>query len=278
MKKNIPSPPRLGPGVSLVDTHCHLDMDAYAHTLDGVIRDAAACGVHRIITVGIDVDSSRAAVALAERFPNVRATVGIHPHHAGEAGPENIERIAGLAKNRDKVVAYGEIGLDFAKNYAPRHVQLRAFAVQLETARDLDLPVIVHDRDAHEATLDVLRDKAPYPAGGVMHCFSGDSRLARRVIDELGFFVSIPGIVTFNKSEALQEVARDIPLDRLLLETDGPFLAPVPFRGKVNKPEYLLHTALKIAELKGIPLDEVARCTTRNAEKLFRLAEENISP
>jgi TatD DNase family protein len=278
MKKNTASLPQLGQENSLVDTHCHLDMDAYASTLDDVIREAAACGVRRIITVGIDVDSSCAAVSLAGRFANVWATVGIHPHHAEEAEPENIERIARLAKNRAaKVVAYGEIGLDYAKNYAPRDVQLRAFTVQLEVAKGLGLPVIIHDRDAHEATLGVLRENAPYPAGGVMHCFSGDSRLADRVI-ELGFLVSIPGIVTFNKSDTLQRVARDIPLDHLLLETDGPFLAPVPFRGKINKPEYLLYTARKIAELRGIPLDEIARRTTRNAVKLFRLAEENISP
>ena len=278
MKKVTVSLPRLGPEISLVDTHCHLDMDAYADNLDGVIHSATACGVRRIITVGIDVDSSLAAVALAGRFPNVWATVGIHPHHAAAAGPEDIERIARLAQNRtSKVVAYGEIGLDYAKNYAPRDVQLRAFAMQLDVARGLGIPVIIHDRDAHEATLEVLKENAPYPAGGVMHCFSGDSRLAGRVI-ELGFSVSIPGIVTFNRSDTLQQVARDIPLDHMLLETDGPFLAPVPFRGKINRPEYLLYTARKIAELRGIPLDEVARRTTRNAEKLFRLGKENISP
>lgn len=278
MIKKTASLPRLGPANSLIDTHCHLDMEAYGGNLETVLRSAAACGVRRVITVGIDIVSSLAAVALAERFDNVWATVGIHPHHATEAGPEALERIAGLAENRDgKVVAYGEIGLDFAKKYAPPEVQLRAFSAQLDIARGLGLPVIIHDRDAHEAVLEVLEANIPFPAGGVMHCFSGDSRLARRVI-ELGFLVSIPGIVTFNRSETLQQVARDIPLDHLLLETDGPFLAPVPFRGKTNKPEYLLYTARKIAELRGIPLDEVARRTTRNAEKLFRLDREQTSP
>ncbi|HHO47557.1 MAG TPA: TatD family deoxyribonuclease [Desulfobacteraceae bacterium] len=279
MENNTSSLPRPEPGISLVDTHCHLDMDAYAEDLEGVIDAAAVGGVRRIITVGIDVDSSFAASAIAGRFANVWATVGIHPHHAGEAGAEEIRRIARLAENRDaKVVAYGEIGLDFARNYAPREVQLKAFGTQLQAARELGLPVIIHDRDAHSETLEVLKKNAPYPAGGVMHCFSGDIRLARGVIDELGFFISIPGIVTFNKSDTLQQVARDIPLDHMLLETDGPFLAPVPYRGKINQPGYLIHTARKIAELRGIPLDEVARATTRNAEKLFGLNQESASP
>ena len=279
MEKNTPSLPRPEPGISLVDTHCHLDMDAYAQGLDGVIDTAAAGGVGRIITVGIDADSSFAAAAIAGRFANVWATVGIHPHHAGEAGAEEIRRISRLAENRDaKVVAYGEIGLDFARNYAPGEVQLKAFETQLQAARELGLPVIIHDRDAHAETMAALKRNAPYPAGGVMHCFSGDIRLARRVIDDLGFFISIPGIVTFKKSDALRQVARGISLDHMLLETDGPFLAPVPYRGKVNKPEYLIHTARKIAELRDIPLDEVARRTTRNAEKLFGLDHESASP
>ncbi len=254
-------------------------MDAYAQGLDGVIDAAVAGGVGRIITVGIDADSSFAAAAIAGRFANVWATVGIHPHHAGEAGAEEIRRISRLAENRDaKVVAYGEIGLDFARNYAPGEVQLKAFETQLQAARELGLPVIIHDRDAHAETMAALKRNAPYPAGGVMHCFSGDIRLARRVIDDLGFFISIPGIVTFKKSDALRQVARGISLDHMLLETDGPFLAPVPYRGKVNKPEYLIHTARKIAELRDIPLDEVARRTTRNAEKLFGLDHESASP
>lgn len=278
MKTAPPSLPRLAPELSLIDTHCHLDMDAYADSLDTVIQTAAARGVRRIITVGIDLSSSLQAVSLAERYTNVRATVGIHPHHAAEAGPEDIKRIAGLAGSRqDTVVAYGEIGLDFAKNYAPREVQLRVFGDQLKVAVELGLPVVIHDRDAHKATLAMLKEHAPFPAGGVMHCFSGDIRLADRVI-ELGFFVSIPGIVTFDRSDIMQQVARAVPLERLLLETDGPFLAPVPFRGKVNRPEYLLYTADKIAELRGITLDEVARQTTRNAEQLFRLDKEDPAP
>lgn len=278
MSKQHVEPPRLPPGELLIDTHCHLDMDAYADDLAAVIRSAAACGVDGIIAVGIDLDSSKQAAAIARRFPGVWATAGIHPHNAADAGPAQYAELAGLAADKaNKVVGYGEIGLDYARNYAPAEVQQKAFSAQLGLARELGLPVIIHDRDAHEDTLRLLRENGPFPAGGVMHCFSGDSELARQVMD-LGFYVSIPGIVTFGKSAVLQQVARDIPLTRMLLETDGPFLAPAPFRGKSNRPEYLLYTAQKIAELRGIPLVEVARQTSRNAIALFHLNLERTLP
>jgi TatD DNase family protein len=239
--------------------------------VDAVIRTATTNGVTGIITVGIDPDSSQQATAIARRFPGVWATVGIHPHHAAEAGPAQYAKLAALAADKgNKVVGYGEIGLDYARNYAPAEVQKKAFSAQLGLARELGLPVIIHDRDAHADTLRLLRDNSPFPAGGVLHCFSGDGVFARQVM-ELGFYVSIPGIVTFSKSAVLQQVARGIPLERMLLETDGPFLAPVPFRGKTNRPEYLVYTAQKIAELREILLSEVARQTSRNAVALFHL-------
>lgn len=272
MKKKTPHPlPVCQPQNSLVDTHCHLDMDAYSEDPDEVIRSAKKAGVRRIITVGIDLASSNAAVSLARRHTNVWATVGLHPHNAADAGKDVFEQFTRIASDpASKVVGYGEIGLDFAKNYAPREVQLKAFSDQLDLAKQLGLPIIIHDRDAHAETIAELKRFAPYPAGGVMHCFSGDMELARQVM-ELDFYISIPGIVTFNKSEILQQVAREIPLEKMLLETDGPFLAPVPFRGRTNRPEYLLYTAQKIAELRNIPLDDVADRTTRNAEQLFGL-------
>lgn len=278
MSKQHPKPPRLPSDRQLIDTHCHLDMDAYADDLDAVVRSAVATGVGGIITVGIDLHSSQQAVAIARRFPGVWATVGIHPHHAAETGPAQYSELAVLAGEKaNKVVGYGEIGLDYARNYAPAEVQNKVFKDQLGLARELGLPVIIHDRDAHEDTLRLLREHGPFPAGGVMHCFSGDGTLARQVMD-LGFHLSIPGVVTFAKSEVLQQVARDIPLTRMLLETDGPFLAPVPFRGKTNRPEYLVYTAQKIAELRGIPLSEVARQTSRNASEVFHLAPESTLP
>ena len=266
MKKTVPSP-QLSPEISLIDTHCHLDMADYQADLDQVIADARRCGVTRIITIGIDLPSSCRAEELAQCYAGVYAAVGIHPHDAESADEETFRRLAELAA-APKVVGYGEIGLDYAKNYSPKEVQLRVFARQLELAKELCLPLIIHDRDAHEDTLRLLRDKGPFPQGGVMHCFSGDAELARQVLD-LGFYVSIPGIVTFPNAAMMREAVREVPSDRLLLETDGPFLAPVPFRGKCNLPQYLLHTATAVAELKGVSLDDIARQTTVNAEKLF---------
>ncbi|MCI5157090.1 MAG: TatD family deoxyribonuclease, partial [Candidatus Electrothrix sp. AUS1_2] len=176
----------------------------------------------------------------------------------------------------DKVVAYGEIGLDYAKQYAPAERQRREFARQLELAKELQLPVIIHDRDAHEDTVQIIKEHGPFPVGGVMHCFSGDTAFAHQVLD-LGLYISIPGIVTFKNALELQKVAQEIPLDRMLLETDGPFLTPAPFRGKRNRPEYLLYTAAMVAELRGISIDEVACQTTRNTGRLFSLPEQGES-
>lgn len=266
--------PQLTPGTVLVDTHCHLDMDAYEDELETVIQSAADAGITRIVTIGIDLSSSHKAVELARRFPQVWSTIGIHPHNAASINTDTWEQLKLLARDKkNKVVGYGEIGLDFAKNYAPRDVQIKYFELQLEMAKELNLPVIIHDRDAHDETLTILKAHAPFPANGVMHCFSGDIELARRII-ELGLFISIPGIVTFNKSDIMQQVAGEIPLEQLILETDGPFLSPVPYRGKTNKPEYLLYTAQKIAEIRGISLDDIAKMTTFNAETLFRLPRE----
>jgi len=263
------NPPQIPPGTNLVDTHCHLDMRGYEN-LDDTIASAARCGVTRIVTIGIDLPSSIRAVEIARRFNGVSAAIGIHPHNAARTDNETYAKFQALAENKaNKIVGYGEIGLDYAKKYAPRNIQLKAFRNQLGIAKELNLPVIIHDRDAHEDTMQILNRNKPFYAGGVMHCFSGDSELALKVID-LGFYVSIPGIVTFNKSETLQRVVREIPLNRIILETDGPFLAPVPYRGKTNKPEYLVFTARKVAELKDISLEETARQTTVNAENLFR--------
>ncbi len=239
--------------------------------LGETVASAARTGITRIVTVGIDVASSRRAVEIARRFSGIYATMGIHPHNVAGITNGTYSQLQALAENQvNKIVGYGEIGLDYAKNHAPRDVQLREFRNQLDVAKELNLPVIIHDRDAHEDTLQILNRNKPFYAGGVMHCFSGNSELARRVID-LGLYVSIPGIVTFNKSDTLQQVVRDTPLDRLILETDGPFLAPVPYRGKTNRPEYLIFTARRVAELKKISLEETARQTTANAENLFRL-------
>ena len=257
------------PDFTLIDTHCHLDMQAYASDLDHVLEQAKDAGICKVITIGIDLASSKAAVKLADTYPQIYATVGVHPHEADKVTPAILHEISLLAK-KNKVVGYGEIGLDYAKNYAPHDVQRKVFAMQLELAKELNLPVIIHDREAHDETIELLKETGPFHKRGVMHCFSGDVSLARQVID-LGFYISIPGIVTFKNAKDLQEVVRDTDIQHLILETDGPFLAPVPFRGKRNTPDKIIHTAQMVAELKKIPLNEVAAMTTRNAIDLFRL-------
>jgi TatD DNase family protein len=261
--------PRLSPDEALIDTHCHLDMGDYRQDLEQVVARAAGAGVAKVMTIGIDLESSRRAVALAADHKEIFAAVGIHPHNIKAIGSMDYDEIRSLA-TKPKVVGYGEIGIDLVKQYAPVEMQLEHFRRQLRLAKELTLPVIIHDREAHTQVMAVLREEAPFPAGGVMHCFSGDAALAREVT-ALGFYISIPGVVTFSKAAILQEVVRETPLAWMLLETDGPFLAPVPWRGKRNEPVYLLHTALKVAELKGITLDEVARHTTGNARRLFGL-------
>jgi len=267
-KKEIPLPV-VANGAALIDTHCHLDMSAYQADYDALLDRAMKAGVTRIITVGIDLESSRRAISLAEKCEGIYATVGVHPHNVADLGEADYAELEDLCRH-PKVVAYGEIGLDYVKNYAPIALQKEHCGRQVELARKLRLPLVVHDREAHDDIMEMLEAAGPFPAGGVMHCFSGDAAFARRVL-ALGFDISIPGVVTFAKAEMLQEAVREIPLSSLVLETDGPFLAPAPYRGKRNEPRLLLFTAQKVAELKGIPLEEVARQTTMNAVRLFNL-------
>ena len=274
-KKSEEPLPVLGPGVSLVDTHCHLEMGHYEEDRQAVIDRALSGGVGQLITIGIDLESSRQAISLAESDSRIFATVGVHPHHVAGLGDEEYRQLRELAVH-PRVVGFGEIGIDLVKDYAPPSVQEEHFRCQLELARELELPVVIHDREAHGQVMAALTELGPFPAGGVMHCFSGDVRLARQVV-ELGFYVSIPGVVTFNKAEDLQETVRELPLSSLLLETDAPYLAPVPKRGKRNEPLFTLYTARKVAELKGVSLDEVARSTTANAARLFGLGERRAS-
>ncbi len=274
MKKKHTSLPLLTQNACLIDSHCHLDMDAYKNDLDIILEQAYQNHICAVISIGVDEKSSRQAISLARKYNMVKATIGIHPHDVGHIHPQTLDILADLAeKNRDHVVGYGEIGLDYAKNYAPQDIQRQHFCSQLALAKDLQLPVIIHDRNAHNDTLRILRQAAPFPHGGVMHCFSGDISLARQVLD-LGFQISIPGVVTFKNAVDLQEVARLTPLTALLLETDGPFLTPVPMRGKRNEPTFLLHTAQMVADLRGISINEVARQTSANAIKLFRLSTD----
>ena len=262
--------PALDQGSVLVDTHCHLDMMGGSAEVEHIISRATTAGVQCMITIGIDRASSQTALHYAESYANVYAAVGIHPHHAHEATDAALAELAGLARH-ERVVAWGEIGMDTVKNYAPLDIQQQAFVRQLRLAKKIGLPVIIHNREAHAQIYELLRENGPFPAGGVIHCFSGDRDIAEKFID-LGFYISIPGVITFTKAEMLQEAVRSVPLSALLIETDAPFLAPVPFRGKTNEPLYTLYTARKIAELKGVSLSEVAARTTANVRKLFGIA------
>ncbi len=264
-KKKLPIP-QLPDDVWAIDSHCHLDMDAY-DDCDLVIKRAVEAGVRHIITIGIDLPSSEAALKLAGKYPSLSCAVGIHPHSATDVDRETGSRIKKMVQNKD-VLAIGEIGLDYAKNYADKDTQIHAFRYQLELAKELNLPVIIHDREAHDDVMDILGEFAPFPAGGVMHCFSGDKALALEVI-KLGFYISVPGVVTFKNARTLQEAVRVVPLESLILETDGPFLTPAPYRGHRNEPSYMLYTAEKVAELKGMKLADLVRQTTLNTQKLF---------
>ena len=253
----------------LFDTHAHLHFPEFAGDLDAVLARARAAGVRRMVTIGTDVATSRAAAALAAREPDVWAAVGIHPHEAADANEAALTEIERLA-SAPRVVAIGETGLDFFRDRSPREAQTRAFTAQVALARRLGKPVLVHCRDAHAETLALLAADGPLERGGIMHCFSGDVALARRCI-ELGLLVSLAGPVTYPKPGALPDVARAIPADRLVVETDCPFLPPQPYRGKRNEPAYLAITAARVAELRGEPLADLAGRMSENARTLFRL-------
>ncbi len=278
-KKKEKTPiPELLPGFFLIDSHCHLDMSAYADDLDTVLSRSKVHGLQAIISIGVDESSSISAIKLAKKYPMVKATVGVHPHDVEHIDKETYERLRDLiSHNREHIVAYGEIGLDFAKQYADPTTQKNEFRTQLVLAKELNLPVVIHDRDAHEDTLEILQQESPFPNKGVMHCFSGDIHLAHKIMD-LGFLISIPGVVTFKNGTKLQQVAKEVPLESLILETDGPFLSPVPWRGKRNEPSYLLYTAEKIAQLKRIRIEKVAEQTSKNVQDLFNFTVANKYP
>jgi TatD DNase family protein len=251
----------------LIDTHAHLDMREFNDDREDVIRRAREAGVEYILSVGTTVESSRDAVLLAEKYDFIYAAIGIHPHEVKDILHPAYEMLRHLAKHK-KVVAYGEIGLDYHYEHSPRTDQKRKFRDMLREARVLDLPVIIHDRDAHDDTLQILSEEWSPDLGGVMHCFSGDAALAMRLI-EMGFSISFAGPVTFPKAEALREVVKQVPIEHILIETDAPYLAPQPVRGKRNEPAFVRHTAEMIAKVKGLTLDDVSRITSYNAMRLF---------
>ncbi len=250
----------------LIDSHAHLELSEFDGDREDVIERARASGVECIVTVGINLEDSRNAVALAERYDNIYASVGVHPHDAKSINETTYDSLRKLSKS-DRVVAYGEIGLDFFRNRSPRDIQIKRFGEQLELADELNLPVIIHDREAHREIVEMLKGWKGH-SGGVIHCFSGDYDMARKCLD-MGFYISIPGTITYKKSETLRGVVRRVPIDRLLVETDCPFLSPEPKRGKRNEPANVVYTARRIAQIKGLPFEDVARITSENTRNVF---------
>jgi TatD DNase family protein len=263
--------------VHLSDTHCHLDVDAFDADREQVLERAKQVGISRILNPGVDQYSSQAAIRLAEKHTEIFAAVGLHPNEDIYPGnmPDWVEE---LASNHKKVVAIGEIGLDYYRDRTPREDQRRVFEGQLQLAGKLELPVVIHNRQAFQDLLAILADWQADLAGknspligrmGVFHSFSGDPHMASKAL-ELGFYIGITGPITFRKAEELQEVVTGLPLERLLLETDAPFMAPHPHRGRRNEPAYLRYTVEKIAMIRNQPLSLVAAMTSDNAKRLFK--------
>ena len=251
----------------MVDSHSHLNDPKFAADLDEVISRAREAGVERIVVCGYDLASSREAIAIAERFEEVYATVGVHPHDAKSFDQDALRELEELSRSA-KVIAIGETGLDFHYDFSPRIAQIAAFEAHIELAGRVGLPVVVHSRESNPEALQVIESSAANISGCVFHCFSGDDEFARRVLDA-GFYIGIDGPITYKASETLRRVVEVAPIDRLLIETDSPYLAPVPYRGKRNEPAYLVHIAGEVARIKGMPVDELARITTDNARRLF---------
>lgn len=257
----------------LIDTHAHLDFPEFSGDLAATLSRARENGVVNIISIGIDIQSSRRAAELAALHPEIYATVGVHPHGARELDGLLLSDLEGLAA-RERVVAVGEIGLDYYRDRQPRAVQRKCLEQQLELACAAGMPAVFHIRDAFDDFFKVVEGFLSRLKVGVLHCFSGDWGVAKVCLD-MGFYLSIPGTVTYPKATAQQEVARLAPMDRILLETDCPYLAPMPYRGKVNEPAYILYTARKIAELRGCSLEEIGERTTANVCAVFGIAPEN---
>ncbi len=256
----------------MIDSHCHLDSADFDADRDAVIERAIAAGVEHMLAIGTGQGPPdlEAGLRLAAKHPAFFATAGIHPHDAAKAKPDDFKRLADLAAH-PKVLAVGEIGLDYHYDFSPRDVQKSVFIQQMELAAASKKPIVIHTREAWDDTLALIEQHwTPHGIGGIMHCFSGSPEEARRALD-LGFYLAFGGIVTFPKALAVQESAKSAPRDRILLETDAPYLAPVPKRGKRNEPALMVHTARKLAELRGESYEELCNATTENFRRLLLL-------
>lgn len=254
----------------LIDSHAHLDDRRFDRDRDRLIKSLKEFGVELVINPGADLSSSIKAVSLAEEYDNIYAAVGVHPHSAKEMDESTIGLLKSFT-NREKVIAIGEIGLDYYYDNSPRDVQRKRFIEQLNLAKEVNLPVIIHSREANKDTFDILKEAQDGSLRGVMHCFSGSVEMAMEYI-KLGFYISLAGPVTFKNARVPKEVAKAVPLDKLMIETDAPYLTPEPYRGKRNEPIYVRYVAGTIAELKGLTFEEVAKQTAENTKRLFNIA------
>ena len=256
----------------LVDSHCHLDFPELAVEQDAVVARARAAGVGHMLTICTHVTRFEQVRAIADKFPYIHCTVGIHPHEAGREPAVDVERLVELSRH-PRVVALGETGLDYFYNHSPRADQERSFRVHIAAARSTGLPLVIHTRDADAEMAKILTEEmAAGPFTGVVHCFSSGQDLADVAVG-LGLYISLSGIVTFKKAETLRAVTKTVPIDRLLVETDSPYLAPIPHRGKRNEPAFVAQTAAAVAQIKGVSSAELAACTTANFFRLFSKAQ-----
>ena len=253
----------------IVDHHCHLDFPDFAADLDGVIARARAAGVARMVTISTRIRKFPQVLAVAEKYPEVYCSVGTHPHNAHEELDLPVDEIIRLSEH-PKVVAIGEAGLDYHYKHSTPEAQAEGFRRHIAAARETGLPLEIHTREADADAIAILEDehaRGTFPA--ILHCYTGGPELARRAV-ELGLYVSFTGVVSFKKSDALRAIACDVPLDRLLVETDAPYLAPEPFRGKTNEPAFVVHTAAALAKARGVPAEVIAAATTDNFFRLFK--------
>jgi TatD DNase family protein len=255
-----------------VDSHCHLDFPEFAPEIDAVIARATAAGVTELVTISTKRSTLPAVVAIAERYPQIYCSVGVHPHEAEEESDVTLEELLRYAEH-PKAVGIGETGLDFYYEHSPRAEQEAVFRTHIAAARETKLPLIIHTRDAEAETARIIQDEMRKGAfTGLIHCFTASAGFAAAMLEE-GLYISFSGIVTFKKADALKAVVKDVPIDRLLIETDAPYLAPVPFRGKRNEPSYVVQTAREIARLKEVSEDDIGRQTTENFRRLFTRAQ-----
>ncbi len=264
--------------MNFIDSHCHIDGEQFDEDREEVIQRALDSGVRAMLNIGTGTpkeNSFEKSVELAEKYENIFASVGIHPHDAREYTEEVEKRLITLTQKSKKVIAWGEIGLDFYYDHSPREIQEKVFRRQINVGRELDLPIIIHSRDADDLTVEILREECNYKnfRGGIMHCFGGTPEMAIQLM-EIGFLISFAGNVTFKKAENLRDSARVVPLEKLLMETDCPYLTPIPFRGKRNEPARVVETARFLADFYGIELEKLANKTTENFLGFFRLKLE----